>query len=707
MINLSQAEIRDIVTLLNEGKPLPERYRFLLFGDKNEVELVWNGKTDEVTQVCLPFQPVERVDEPRAEGDVRAQRGIFDSMGRQTGGWANKLIWGDNKLVLSSLRSGPLREEIEKAGGIKLIYIDPPFDVGADFSMKVEVGGDEYEKKASVLEELAFRDTWGKGADSFLTMMYERLRLMRDLLADDGSLFLHCDWRVSPYVRQILDEVFGKENFRNELYWYYYNKMPDTRKGVFPRATDTIIWYVKDAKRNYCFHPLEEHRDKAVKQLQRVKVDGKMINARDADGNVLYTNRTERVVDNVWRLSMLQPADKTENLFYPTQKPETLLQRIIQASSNEGDIVADFFCGSGTTLAVAEKLGRKWIGSDLGRFSIHTTRKRLIGVQRDLKKADKNWQAFEILNLGRYERTVSMASSVLPLPVVASSSGGIAAYLERAKAKQLAILDGKRVEFVKLVTEAFRGQPVTGFANLHGRRGDRLFCIGPMDFSVTRSLVEDAVAECVAKGISGLDVLGFEFDQGLNPEAVDAAKAKGVSLQLKQIPRDVFDKRAVEKGQVKFFDLPYVEVTVQVKKQSVSVTLADFSTHYSQDDLDAVLEKLAKPGKKAKTAVVLEAGKIVRVTSSETGDITREPLTKHWHDWIDYWAVDFDFESRMDIDGRPVFENEWQSYRTKKVRDLEYTTPSHEYATPGRKLVAVKVVDIFGNDSLKTVGIDV
>src|SRR5438874_12907206 len=210
-MQLTDTEIRDINRYLAEGKSLPDKYRFLLFEDKREVELVWNGKTSEVTNVVLPFQVIEQVDEPRAERpeDTLLQLELFDfdTRGRKIKGWTNKLIWGDNKLILSGLKNGPLREEIEKQGGIKLIYIDPPFDVGADFSMDVEIGDDTFTKKPNILEEIAYRDTWGKGADSFLAMIYERLVLMRDLLAEDGLIFLHMGWNIAHLVRVALDEV--------------------------------------------------------------------------------------------------------------------------------------------------------------------------------------------------------------------------------------------------------------------------------------------------------------------------------------------------------------------------------------------------------------------------------------------------------------------------------------------------------------------
>ena len=223
MPRLTEQEQQEIIRFIEADKPLPDKYRFLLFEDKREVELVWNGKTNEVCNIVLPFQTIEQVDEPRAEkpSEDNMQLGLFDTRGRQRKGWTNKLIWGDNKLVLSFLKNGPLRDEIEAQGGLKLIYIDPPFDVGADFSMDIEIGDETFIKEPNILEEIAYRDTWVKDADSFVAMIYERLSLMHDLLAKDGSIYVHCDWRVTSYIREVLDETFGKENIRNELIWTF------------------------------------------------------------------------------------------------------------------------------------------------------------------------------------------------------------------------------------------------------------------------------------------------------------------------------------------------------------------------------------------------------------------------------------------------------------------------------------------------------
>ena len=202
------------------------------------MELVWNGKTSEVSSIVLPFQVIEQLDEPRAEKDTRMQMSMFelDARGRQLKGWTNKLI-------LSSLKNGPMREEIERQGGIKLIHIDPPLDVGADFSMDIEIGDDTFTKKPNILEEIAYRDTWGKGVDSFITMVYERLVLMRDLLAEDGSIYVHCDWRVNSQIRMALDERFGTDCFVSNTVWCYQTRQFSKRH--WNRKHHDILCYSK------------------------------------------------------------------------------------------------------------------------------------------------------------------------------------------------------------------------------------------------------------------------------------------------------------------------------------------------------------------------------------------------------------------------------------------------------------------------------
>jgi hypothetical protein len=229
-LDLSPEERAEIKACLEENRPIPSEYRFKLFEEPKRMELVWKGKTAEICNAVLPFQTVEQVDEPRSSELADTQLSLFEDMttnsiGRQQDGWSNKLIWGDNRLILSSLANGALRKQIEAHGGLKLVYIDPPFDVGADFTTKVEIGGkkdsnDTLEKNPSVIEEIAYRDTWGEGSNSYASMIYERLKLIHSLLAEDGSIYVHCDYRVSGIIRFCLDEIFGKDNLMNEIVWW-------------------------------------------------------------------------------------------------------------------------------------------------------------------------------------------------------------------------------------------------------------------------------------------------------------------------------------------------------------------------------------------------------------------------------------------------------------------------------------------------------
>jgi DNA modification methylase len=742
MAQLTPAELQEINRFLDAGKPLPEKYRFLLFEDKREVELVWNGKTSEVTNAVLPFQVIEQVDEPRAEIDTRLQMSMFDvdERGRQLKGWQNKLIWGDNKLLLSSLKNGPLREEIEKQGGIKLIYIDPPFDVGADFSMDIEIGDDTFTKRANILEEIAYRDTWGQGTDSFLAMIYERLLLMRDLLAQDGSIYVHCDWRLSGYLRPILDEVF--QNFQNEIIWKRSTAHSDNK--TFGNLHDSIFFYSKSSSYifNQIYDPYTEDyiktyfrhtddkgryldRDLSAKGLQgggyTYEWKGKLglwrcpletMQRYEQEDRIYYTsNNTPRYkqyldemqgvpAQDIWTNVFAVNSQAKERIDYPTQKPEALLERIIKASSNEGDLIADFFVGSGTTAAVAEKLGRKWIVSDLGKFAIHTTRKRMIGVQRSLKEEGKDFRAFEILNLGKYERQHYI---------------GINENL-RLEEQQKQI-ESREQEFVSLILNAYKADVAEGFKTFQGKKSGRLVAVGPVNVPISRLYVEEVILECRQKHITKVDILGFEFEMGLFPNVLDDARSKGIDISPKHIPAEVFDKRAIEKGQVVFHDVAAIEIKPLIKKNSIAIELTDFSVFYSQDSVSGAEATLKDKANK----IVVEKGQIVKVSKDKNGIVTREQLTKVWTDWIDYWAVDFNFENKREIirvkneasdeweeiwTGDYVFENEWQSFRTKSDRSLELTSIAHECPTGTRK-VAVKVVDIFGNDTMTIVEVTI
>ncbi|ADE39526.1 site-specific DNA-methyltransferase [Candidatus Puniceispirillum marinum] len=750
-MKLNDNEIRDITRCLEEGKPLPDKYRFMLFGDDREIELVWNGKSGDVTNVVLPFQTIEHIDEPRPEKDVAAQPDLFDlATGRQLKGWTNKLIWGDNKFILSSLKNGPLREEIEANGGIKLIYIDPPFDVGADFTMGVEIGEEIFEKESNVLEEIAYRDTWGKGQDSFISMLYERLILLKDLLAPDGAIYVHCDYRVSAYVRLILSEIFGEGSFRNQIIWKRTSAHNDpARYGIID---DHIYFFSKSATDWIWTDHRTEYQDWYVERYYRYQDEktGKRFLSRDvtapshgSDAGVYEWKGKYPPKGRMWAYTKdkMKQMDEAERLFYtsngiprlkqyldemdgasiqtiwddilpivswsdersgyPTQKPEALVDRIIQASTNEDDIVCDFFIGSGTTAAVAEKLGRKWICSDLGKFSIHTARKRLIGVQRELKKEGKNYRAFEVLNLGKYEREFFVS--------------GLSELDEKAEQQ---VENNRELAFNSLILQAYQAEPVSGFRTFRGKKNNRVIAIGPVNMPISRLFAEQVVAECVEKGITKADLLAFEFEMGLFPSIQDEASNKGVDLVLKHIPKEVFDKRAVDRGEAKFHDVAYIDVRAHIDGNNVAIELTNYSVFYTQGITSLTEENL----KSGKSQVVVENGQVLKISKDKDGITNpRESLTKNWHDWVDYWSIDFDYASKKEIiherdpntgedvpkwTGSYIFENEWQSFRTRQDRSIELKSVPYELP-PGRRKIAVKVVDIFGNDTMKVIEVTI
>jgi site-specific DNA-methyltransferase (adenine-specific)/adenine-specific DNA-methyltransferase len=605
--------------------------------------------------------------------------------------------------------------------------------------MDVAIGDETFHKEPNILEQIAYRDTWGRGADSFISMIYERLVLMRDLMHPQGVVYVHCDWRVSAFVRLVLDEVFGRANFMAHIVWCYQTRQfPKTH---WNRKHDDIIAFTKatDHKFNWdadgVLEPYSEATVKKYKLKDEIgyyRLSGRNLKgspiraAKDVDPKWEVSN-PELVVreylgrgfapPDYWRIDIVNQS-AAERVDYPTQKPEELTEKIIKASSNEGDLVADFFVGSGTTAAVAEKLGRKWICSDLGKFAVHTTRKRLIGVQRKLRAEDKPFRAFEVLNLGRYERQAYLdVSSRLPVR-------------ERESA-----LAQKERDFRDLILRAYKAERLTGESFFHGKSGSRLVVVGPINLPVGRLFVEDVMVECRKVGSTQADILAFEFEMGLFPAVLDEARGKGLDLAPKTIPPEVFDKRAVEKGEVRFLDVSYIEATPRFSAdgRSVAVELTDFSVYYSQGVANDLVANLMN----GKSEVICDQGQLVKVSKDRDGVVTKDVLTKEWTDWVDYWAVDFNHENRKEIvrfakrlgeeaqipgvvvdagefldyeerwTGSYIFENEWQSFRTRKNRELELVTSQHTYEEPGRYIIAVKVIDIFGNDTMTLVPITV
>lgn len=690
MLNLSDQERQEVQRCLDSNKPLPDRYRFLLFDNNRKAELIWEGKTDAVCDTVLPFQTTEI---------------IGDSCGKD---WSNKLIWGDNELILSSLKNGPMRQAIEAQGGLKLIYIDPPFDIGADFSMDIEVGEDTFTKKPNILEEIAYRDTWGKGADSFLSMIRERLVLMKDLLSQDGSIYVHVSAQVDPYIRPLLDETFGRENYRNSIRWRRMSISGFKGKQKIPFNHETIYLYTRSG--SFTFNPkTSEYSDEYKSRFRYRDADGRLFRA---DQNLGTATSAERIIQMIeqglvhkgenGKLYRKQYLDELPGVYlddiwtdipwvtagnqrinYPTQKPEALIERIVELSSNEGDLVGDFFCGSGTTAAVAEKLGRKWIVADLGKFAIHTTRKRMIGVQRQLKEEGKDFRSFEILNLGRYERSHYIGVNL--------------SFREEERQVQF---HQKEADFLALILKAYQAEPVTGFGCFQGQRLGRLVAIGSIDLPISRSFIEEVIKECLKRNVKKVDLLGFEFETGVFPKVLDYASSNGIEIVPKYIPSEVLDKRAVDKGQVVFHNVAYAEAEPSVSNGTLSVKLTGFKVIHSLDS-DAYECTALGSGKRSLKRTVMENGKVVKISKGNGGETEREVLTKHWSDWVDYWSVDFNYKTD---EGNQVFKSGWQSFRTRRDRSLELTAVTQE-VTFGPRKIAIQVVDIFGNSTMAIIDI--
>ena len=673
-------------------------------------ELVWPGKYDEdgnlipPHRVSLPFQVIERVSETRATRQQREaeKKGhvatLFDYWQEEKGqiidpsdGWRNKLIWGDNLYVMGSL--------LEKfSGKIDLIYIDPPFATGADFSFTAMIGSNELEisKDQSVIEEKAYRDTWGKGIDSYLQMLSDRLILMKSLLSNTGSIFVHVGANVSHLVRALLDEIFGLENFRNEiilpgravknlqqqfdylqrlqvrhdvLLWYTTNRetrfvpqwikkhdagnpeghwhhfwstadRPTMRYELFGFTPQTGQWVWKEerallAYENYKRFQKENGGRTLAEYWRDTGSTLEFIRPDPDDGKPLYWRSPAelRLADTVWSGVPIY----TNANGYPTEKNPALIEQVLDlAAANNNTIVADFFCGSGTTLAVAEKLGYRWIGCDLGRYAIHTTRKRLMEIS--------GCKSFEILNLGRYERQVWQGVT----------------FDGKKQAQQMLIF-----EYLKFILELYGAQPLAGTQVLHGKKGNAVVHVGAVDAPVTIDEVLACLNECKQMGQKELHILGWEWEMGLANLMVDEAKGQGIKLLMLTIPREVMEQQAVQKGDIRFYELAYLETTIQVNNFQAIVSLTDFVIPNDELIPPDVRQKIKK-----------------------------------WSDYVDYWAIDWDFQN-------DAFVNGWTSYRTRKERALLLKSETHEYSAVGKYRIVVKVIDIFGNDTSQVFEVEV
>jgi adenine-specific DNA-methyltransferase len=470
---------------------------------------------------------------------------------------------------------------------------------------------------------------------------------MRELLADNGSIYVHLDWHVGHYVKVLMDEIFGTDNFRNEIVWVYSGATSPNMKTL-ARRHENIFWYTKSEK--YVFKP-DEIRQKYSKSSKKMEGNKKIFHHGKEAITIKLSEKGKFPED--WIYIPTGVAMISERVGFSTQKPEDLLKRIILASSNPGDLIADFFCGSGTTGAVAEKLGRRWIMTDLSKFSIQVTRKRLLDVHHSKDLLDKKKKEygnparpFEILNLGNYS---------------------IGEWQNREEG------------FVKFILQLYQAKPLTGFNYIQGEKEKRAVHIGSLSAPVTIDEIKTVVDECQKNNFKTLDILGLEWGYGVNELAKALAKKQRVDLRLIQIPSynelssalvgldlnlfkipDEIVEKEIAKN-IKFLELPYLEVETEIKGKSVGLKIADFQLPPTPE--------LAEISEKVKDSI----------------------------DLIDYWAVDWNYQG-------DTFHNQWQDYRTKKEPRVDKKA-SHNYEKAGEYQIMVKVIDVFGGDVSKVLKI--
>jgi adenine-specific DNA-methyltransferase len=455
--------------------------------------------------------------------------------------------------------------------------------------------------------------------------------LMRELLSDKGSIYVHLDWHIGHYVKLLLDEIFGKGCFRNEIIWRY-RRWPSVSED-FQKMHDNIYRYSRNDQViwNQLYEELSESSIRQWKGKSRVD--------KRSDIGTRYSITKEQdspgvQMSDVWEISQIT-APFNEYTGFSTQKPEALLDRIISSSSKPGDLIADFFCGSGTTGAVAEKLGRRWIMADIGRYAIHTTRKRLLEID--------SCKPFLVQNLSKYERQYWQGIT-----------------FQKRSNEQVPLY-----EYIQFILELYYAEPITGLLHLHGKKGKRLVHVGAVDVPVTLDEILESLEEVKKIQQNGLDILGWEWEMGLHEVVEEESKMSNIDLKLLNIPRDVMDKRAVEKGEIVFFELAYLEVEAKKDKyDEFFIELKDFAIPNLDIIPKEVKEKIA-----------------------------------HWSDFIDYWAIDWDWN-------KDIFHNQWQSYRTRKDRSLPLKSDSHKYSSHNTHTIMIKVIDIFGNDTTQVLEVE-
>ncbi len=563
--------------------------------------------------------------------------------------WLNRLIYGDNLLAMQALLSGDEQSGLASMRGkIDLIYIDPPFDSKADYRTKVTLPGVDLEQKPTVIEQFAYADTWKDGTVSYLKMLYPRLALMRELLSEQGSIYVHIDWHVGHYVKILLDDIFGKNNFRNEIIWWYL--WGGRGKTQWNSKHDNILFYSKD--NNWIFNfkdVLDDHNLMTEGSKNRLNYKGAMVTTKSESSEI---PEDKVLPSDTWYIATINAMAK-EKLNYGTQKPESLVEKIIKASSNENSIVADFFAGSGTTGAVAEKLGRRWIMSDIGKPAALIMRKRLI---------DQNAKPFLYQSIGDYQKEAFTSSKLYRrvgdlAQVVLQLYGAIPFTEDQSQMRNLGyIKDSKTLVMVDSPNK------MTGLATLKKAQELKASFMG---------------------GFNKVVVLGWNFTFDIT-EAIHSLNDKSVEVLV--IPPDLLDKLKskadykdlIDSGKIRFSSLQYL-------------TLKPITVKILPDDKEQLHVELDN-------YVLLSPDNIP--LDEKDKEKLKEVIAKDPLSLVEYWSIDPDYDG-------VTFRSLWQDYRENEDNDAEpyHVVKSVDLTVPKKKekrIVCVKVVDVFGFESIAT-----
>lgn len=754
--------------------------------DPRKPRLFWNGMERKPQVTAVPTQVLEIV-RPGLATDrgselagtsarpVQARSAHVEALATAQ----NRLIWtNDNLVALKTLldERDPKTRDYRYRGKVDLIYIDPPFMVNTDFSadnsIDIEIDGAEgvqAKKEPSLVELIAYKDTWRQGLDSFLSMLRARLVLLKDLLAPTGSIYVHLDWHAVHYVKVMMDEIFGYENFLNEIIWASTNAHNDADR--FGNIHQTLLLYA-GGKDPYFDPPRVPYSlDYVQKYFTRKDERGlfrpgdltapgirhgetgrpwkgidptakgrhwayppKELDKMDADGYIFFTtNGVPRQkeylatlegapVQSIWadEYARYIVSWTNEGLGYPTQKPVALLSRVISASCRPGGLVLDCFVGSGTTVEAAERLGRRWIGIDNGKYGVHLARKRLIhlhGKQRPPERVLFDYQE----SAGVLVRKERPQRSPGPFHVAPFTVENMGVY---QRAGEWQDFQTQRSRYRDEMLAVFGGKVVPGYQFLHGRKGDERdggwVHIGPLDGPISSPQVWHIAREAQGTDTKRVTILSADFDTLSASEKQEIREKTGVQVTIRVIPTSAIDEvQRRLKLQRKDPDTPIESMAIPAFYAPLSILLR---AHAKGRLVTVMLERCEvdiesfiasqRPLLREPTEGMSESAR-KKAQGEKDRWATRERLLHDWlskadtwQKFVDFWAVDHDYGHRVGDDGKPVFESDWQSFRSRDGQGLKFTAEL-SYDQPGHYRIAARVTDVFGNDGIATAMVEV